>query len=367
MKIQYVDLKAQYLNLKSEMDLKVETIINNTAFIGGEELKNFSKDFAELYGVKHCVPLANGTDALYIAMKMMGIGPGDEVITTSSSWISTSETITQTGATPVFVDIDRYYTIDVSLIEEKITEKTKAIIPVHLYGQMADMSPIMDIANKHNLNVIEDCAQSHFSELNDRRAGLWGDVGTFSFYPGKNLGAYGDAGALITNSDDLAMKVKRFANHGALVKHHHEVEGMNSRMDGIQAGVLNVKLPYILEWTEQRIRVANQYFEGLKDVKELELPAVRSNSKHSFHVFGVKLKDREGLKNWLNEHGISTQIHYPKAMPFMEAYSHLKAKAEDYPNSFSLQNEELSLPIYPEMTSLQVDYVISKIKAYFER
>tara|TARA_B100000767_G_scaffold273293_1_gene303025 strand:+ start:442 stop:1542 length:1101 start_codon:yes stop_codon:yes gene_type:complete len=366
MKVPYVDLKAQYLSLKSEMDLKIKSIIEKTAFIGGEELKNFSVNFAELYGADYFVPLANGTDALYIAMKMMGIGQGDEVITTASSWISTSETISQTGAKAVFVDIDDFFTIDSSLIENKITNKTKAIIPVHLYGQMADMSSIMVIANKYKLRVIEDCAQSHFSEIDGKRAGLFGDVGTFSFYPGKNLGAYGDAGGLVTNNSELAMKIKRFANHGSLKKHHHEVEGMNSRMDSLQAGILNIKLPYILNWTDDRIRVANRYFNGLKGVDYIELPKVRPNSKHSFHVFGIKLKNRDALKDFLEKNGISCQIHYPKAMPFMPAYKHLGALQGDYPNAHSLQNQELSLPIYPEMTTDQIDYVVDKIKTFFK-
>ena len=364
MKIPYVDLKAQYQALKPEMDLKVATIIENTAFIGGDELRKFSTDFATLYGVNHCIPLANGTDALFIAMKMMGVGYGDEVITTASSWISTSETISQTGATPVFVDIDEFNTINSSLIEDKITENTKVIIPVHLYGQMADMSMIMEIANKHDLKVIEDCAQSHFSELDGKRAGTWGDVGTFSFYPGKNLGAYGDAGALITNDDELAMKVKRYANHGSLKKHHHEVEGMNSRMDGLQAGVLNVKLPHIIKWTEERERVANRYFEGLDSVEGVVLPKVRINSKHSFHVFGIMVKNREKMMAWLSENNIASQVHYPKAMPFMPAYSYLNASPKDFPKAYVLQNEELSLPIYPEMTNLQIDFVVKKISEY---
>lgn len=364
MKIPYVDLKAQYLSLKTEMDLKIKSIIENTAFIGGDELKNLSVNFAKLYGADYFVPLANGTDALYIAMKMMGIGHGDEVITTASSWISTSETISQTGAKPVFVDIDDFFTIDSNLIKDKITKNTKAIIPVHLYGQMADMSSIMVIANKYKLRVIEDCAQSHFSELDGRRAGLVGDVGTFSFYPGKNLGAYGDAGGLVTNNSDLAMKIKRFANHGSLIKHHHEVEGMNSRMDSLQAGVLNVKLPHILKWTDDRIRVANRYFNGLKGLDYIELPKVRPNSKHSFHVFGIKLKNRDDLKAYLEKNGISCQIHYPKAMPFMPAYKYLGALQSDYPNAYSLQNQELSLPIYPEMKDNQIDYIVEKIKNF---
>lgn len=365
MKIPFVDLRAQYLSMKSEIDSAIFDVINNTAFIGGIHVEKFKENFEKLYGVKHCVPLGNGTDALYIAMKMMGIGEGDEVITTASSWISTSETITQTGAKPIFVDIDKYYTIDSSQIEEKITSRTKAIIPVHLYGQMADMPTIRNIAKKYNLRLIEDCAQSHFSELEGIKAGLWGDCGTFSFYPGKNLGAYGDAGCLITNDEDLALKCRRFANHGSLRKHHHEVEGINSRLDGLQAAILNVKLSRILQWTDKRREIAETYSRNLDGIKGIELPKVRDASKHSYHVYGIKVKDRKTLKEFLATYGISTQIHYPKAMPFMEAYAWLQAKPEDFPMAYELQNEELSLPMFPELTQQQIEYVCEKIIQFY--
>lgn len=366
MNIPFLDLKTQYHNLKSEIDAAIQDILENTAFVGGVQVKTFKEQFAKLYGAEHCIPCANGTDALYIGMKMMGIGAGDEVITTASSWISTSETITQTGAKPVFVDIDEYYTIDPAKIEAAITPNTKAIIPVHLYGQMADMPAIMEIAKKHNLRVIEDCAQSHFSEIDGKRAGLYGDVGTFSFYPGKNLGAYGDAGCMIMNDAELAEKCTMYANHGALKKHHHLMEGINSRLDGLQAAVLNVKLPHIIKWTEQRIAVAEKYYEGLKDIAEVKLPKKRENTLHSYHVFGVKVPNREALKDYLAEQGVPTQIHYPKAMPFMPAYSHLEAKVEDYPNAYDLQEHELSLPIFPEMTDEQVEFVVSQIAQFFQ-
>lgn len=365
MNIPFVDLKAQYESLKSEIDGAIQDILTNTAFIGGKPVADFSEAFAKEYGVDHFIPVANGTDALYIAMKMLGIGAGDEVITTASSWISTSETITQAGADPVFVDVDEYYTIDASKIEDKITSKTKAIIPVHLYGQMADMETIMAIAEKHNLKVIEDCAQSHMSELKGKRAGLWGDVATFSFYPGKNLGAYGDAGGMITNDGELAMKCRRFANHGALTKHHHEVEGINSRLDALQAAILSVKLPHLYKWTQERIRVGHRYLELLKDVPQVTLPKLRPESLHSFHVFAIKVADRDSLKEGLDQRGVPTQIHYPKAMPFMPAYARYNATPADYPNSFELQENELSLPIFPEMTEEQIDYVCTSIKQYY--
>lgn len=366
MKIPFVDLKSQYYSIKGEIDIAISSVLEETAFIGGTHVKSFQENFQEKYNVNHCVPLANGTDAIYVALKMMGIGFGDEVITTASSWISTSETISQTGAKPVFVDIDKYYTIDPSKIEEKITSKTKAIIPVHLFGQMADMPNIMTIAKKYNLKVIEDCAQAHFSELEEKRAGLWGNCGTFSFYPGKNLGAYGDAGCLITNDAKLAEDCKKYANHGALTKHHHEIEGINSRLDGIQAAVLNVKLPYILNWTENRHKLSDLYRNKLAGVNFIKLPEIRENSKHTFHVFAIKVDDRTDLQRFLKEKGIATQIHYPKAMPFMPAYAYQKAEKKDYPNSYELQEKELSLPIYPEMTEEQLEYICFYVKKYYE-
>lgn len=365
MNIPFVDLKAQYKSLKLEIDTAIQHVLNDSAFIGGEYVLKFEELFEQEYGVDYFVPCANGTDALYIAMKMLDIGEGDEVITTASSWISTSETVTQTGADPIFIDVDQFYTIDAAKIEEKITSRTKAIIPVHLYGQMADMEKIMSIARKYNLYVIEDCAQSHMSELKGLRAGLWGDIATFSFYPGKNLGAYGDAGGIITNNRDLAMRCRRFANHGALTKHNHEVEGINSRLDAIQAAILSVKLPYLNQWTQDRIRVGSRYIELLKEVPEITLPEIRPESLHSFHVFPIKIDDREKLKKALETQGIPTQIHYPKAMPFMLAYKRYNAKPQDFPNSYDLQEKELSLPIYPEMSDAMINYVCNKIIEYY--
>ncbi|SVD78190.1 uncharacterized protein METZ01_LOCUS431044, partial [marine metagenome] len=245
MRIPFVDLKAQYHSIKEEIDTAIQNVINETAFIKGKYVQNFEEEYAEIYGVKHCISCANGTDAIYITLKALGIGPGDEVITTALSWISTSETITQAGARVVFVDIDPdYYTIDTAKIENKITEKTKAIIPVHLYGHPGNMTDIMAIAEKYNLKVIEDCAQAHFAQWKGKYVGTFGIAGTFSFFPGKNLGAFGDAGCIVTNDDELAQKVRMFAHHGALKKHHHEFEGINSRLDGLQAAVLSVKLKY---------------------------------------------------------------------------------------------------------------------------
>jgi dTDP-4-amino-4,6-dideoxygalactose transaminase len=367
MKIPFLDLKLQYHNLKIEIDNAISQILETSSFIGGKPVSKFSENFSNLYGVKKTIPLANGTDALYIAMKMLGIGADDEVITTATSWISTSETISQAGATPVFVDIDDYYTIDAEKIEDFITTKTKAIIPVHLYGQMCDMEKIMKIANKYDLKVIEDCAQSHFSELNGIKAGLWGKCGTFSFYPGKNLGAYGDAGALISNDEEFAEICRIYASHGAPTKHNHIMEGINSRLDTIQAAILNVKLPHILKWTEDRINVARKYSELLSNIEEIQLPKTRNSSKHSFHVYAIKLSQRDELMDYLKVKGVPTQIHYPFAMPFMSAYKSHRQDKSLFQNAKEHQNKELSLPIFPEMSDSQIDYVSNCIKSFFKK
>jgi dTDP-4-amino-4,6-dideoxygalactose transaminase len=366
-KIPFVDLKSQYIGIKKEIDNAIANVINETAFIGGKYVKSFERQFEEAYGVKHCIGVANGTDAIYITLKMLGIGEGDEVITTSSSWISTSETIGQTGAKPVFVDIDNFYTINADLIEKSITNKTKAIVPVHLYGQSAEIEKIIKIANKYNLFVIEDCAQSHFTKYKGNNVGTFGIASTFSFYPGKNLGAYGDAGCILTNDDNLAEKCRMYANHGALVKHTHIIEGINSRLDGIQAAILSVKLPHIFEWTKKRQTRANLYTELLKEIKDIRIPNVREDSEHTFHLYVIRVKERDKLKKYLQELGIETAIHYPVTLPLMPAYSYLKLTESDFPESSCHQNEILSLPIYPELCDDSIKYIVDSIKTFFSK
>ena len=351
MEIPFVDLKAQYLSIKDEIDYAIQNVINETAFIKGPYVQQFEEQYAKAYGVKHVVSCANGTDAIYIALKALGIGPGDEVITTALSWISTSETITQSGAKVVFVDIDPdYYTIDPNKIEEKITKKTKAIIPVHLYGCPANMSEIMSIAKKHNLKIIEDCAQAHFAQWDKQNVGTIGDVGTFSFFPGKNLGAYGDAGCIITDDSDLARKMHLFSKHGALGKHDHEIEGINSRLDGLQAAILSVKLKYINEWTELRIQHAATYNKLFSNSDNIITPLVHENAKHVFHIYGIRVENRDELQNNLKLNGILTGIHYPNALPFLNAYKYLGHTQDDFPLSYLYTKKILSLPMFPELT-----------------
>jgi dTDP-4-amino-4,6-dideoxygalactose transaminase len=366
MNVPFVDLNAQYKLLKKEIDSAIQSVIDRTAFIKGEEVQEFEQNFASLYEVKHCIGVANGTDALYIAMKMLGIGPGDEVITVANSWISTAETIVQTGAKPVFVDIDDFSTIDCSKIEEKINENTIAIIPVHLYGQAADMKSITRIAEMNNLYLIEDCAQSHLTTFNGKKTGTFGDVATFSFYPGKNLGAYGDAGAISTDDDDLAIKMRMYSNHGAIVKHQHMMEGINSRLDTLQAAILKVKLPYLAQWNEMRRKNAKIYDDLLDDVGDIICPIVRENTDHIFHVYSIRTKQRDALMKYLNDSGIDTAIHYPVALPFMEAFAYLNNRPSDFPKAAAFQDQILSLPMYPELKIEMIQYVTDKIKSFFK-
>lgn len=365
MQIPFVDLYKQYRNIKPEIDTAIKNVIRDTAFIRGKYVQQFEQDFQKIYKMPHCVSLANGTDAIYIALKMMGIGEGDEVITAANSWISSSETISQAGARPVFCDVDEYFTIDTKKLESLITPRTKAIIPVHLYGQAADMDTILNLCKKHKLRCIEDTAQAQFTDYQGKYAGSMGDVGTFSYYPGKNLGAYGDAGAALTNDFELAQKIRMYANHGSLVKHQHQIEGINSRLDGLQAAILSVKLKYILKWTEQRRQNAQYYDSILSNVAEIQTPRVRPNTKHSYHLYVIQAKDRDGLEAHLKAAGVDTVRNYPVILPLVEAYKYLGQTAEDFPSAYKKQQEILSIPMFPEITERQMDYVASKIKQFY--
>ncbi|HXB40155.1 MAG TPA: DegT/DnrJ/EryC1/StrS family aminotransferase [Bacteroidia bacterium] len=366
MTVPFLDLKKQYLSLKPALDKAWEDVVSQSAFIKGKYVSGFEKSFATEINAKHCVSVANGTDAIYIILKMLGIGQGDEVITVANTWISSAETISQTGAKPVFTDIEQdYYCIDTEKIKDKITTKTKAIIAVHLYGQAANISSLQEICKKKNLFLIEDCAQSHLTKYNNQFVGTFGVASTFSFYPGKNLGAYGDAGAIITNDDELAKKTRMYANHGSLVKHQHEIEGINSRLDGLQAAILSVKLPHLQNWNDKRRENTALYNQLLSSIKEIVCPAERKNTNHTYHLYVIRAKKRDALKEYLLKKGIETQIHYPKPLPFVKAYAYLNLPENECPVAAAYMHEILSLPMYPELEKEEIEYVANAIKSFY--
>jgi len=361
MQIPFVDLRAQYESIKEEIDQAISDVILDSAFIGGKYIKTFERNYANYLGVNHCVGVGNGTDALFIALKVLGAGKGDEVITAANSFIATSEAITMTGAKVVFVDCDRNtYNIDVRNIEKVITDKTKAIIPVHLYGQPAEMDPITEIAQRYNLYIVEDSAQAHGAIYRERKVGTLSQLACFSFFPGKNLGAYGDAGAIVTKDKELAENARMFANHGRKEKYKHEFEGVNSRLDGLQAAILDVKLKHLEKWTERRKAIAKIYDEELKDI--VITPAILPDVRHVYHLYVIRVKNRNKIKEYLAEKEIHTGIHYPIPLPFLKAYDHLEHKPADFPVTYSLKDEILSLPIHGNMTDDQVEYVIKHLK-----
>lgn len=365
MEIPFVDLRAQYAGIKGEIDQAIADVIASSAFIGGPFVKAFESAFAEFCGAKHCIGVGNGTDAIFLTLKAMGIGQGDEVITAANSFIATSEAITMAGARVVFVDIcPDTFNIDPEKIEEKITERTKAIVPVHLYGQPADMDPILRIAQKHGLKVIEDAAQAHGARYKGRIVGTIGDAACFSFYPGKNLGAYGDGGAIVTSDADLAIKARMLANHGRVDKYDHKIEGMNSRLDGLQAAILNAKLPHLPAWTESRRKNACRYNELLQGIPNLKTPFEIDEVRAVYHLYVVRVNN--GLRSHLQEHlkskGVSTGIHYPISLPSLSAYSYLNHQDMDFPEAISASREILSLPMYPELNEDQIQHTVGVIR-----
>jgi dTDP-4-amino-4,6-dideoxygalactose transaminase len=364
--IPFVDLKSQYATIKSEIDAAMADVLTDTAFVGGPYLQKFEEAFASYCGTRHCVGVGNGTDAVFIVLKAMGIGPGDEVITAANSFIATSEAITMAGAQVVFCDIDpSTYNLDIQILEEKITPRTRAIIPVHLYGQPSDMDPIIELATKHELKIVEDAAQAHGGEYKGRRVGTLGDAACFSFYPGKNLGAYGDGGAIVTDDGELAEMMRMFANHGRADKFGHKFEGVNSRLDGLQAAILSVKLNHLENWTEARRKNAYLYNDHLKDtnlVTPVEIEGVRA--VYHLYVVRVDAGSRHELQQFLKSHGIATGIHYPIALPDLKAYEYMRTGEVHFPVASRSCHEILSLPIFPELTEEQISHVGEKLKAF---
>ena len=358
MNIPLVDLKAQYLTIKDEIDRAIQAVINRADFVGGIAVDEFEKAFAEFSGIRYVVGVANGTDAIHLTLRTCGIGRGDEVITAVNTFIATSEAITAAGAKPVFVDNDPMtYTIDATKIEEKITSRTKAIIPVHLYGQPADMNAIQQIAKKHNLIVIEDAAQAHGALYNGMSVGGFGKAACFSFYPGKNLGAYGDAGAVATNDKEFAAQVRMLANHGRLEKYEHKLEGYNSRLDTLQAAILTVKLGHLKEWTKRRQYLASHYTELFRGLEFIKTPSTRRGSTHVYHLYVVRVQKREMIQKKLKKQGIATGIHYPIPLHLQPAYQYLNLRRGEFPVAEGYAPQILSLPLYPELTESQLEYI----------
>ncbi len=357
--VPFVDLKAQYSAIKREIDSAIEDVLARSAFIGGAAVDDFERAFAVYCGVSHCVGVANGTDAIFVALRALGIGEGDEVITVANSFIATAEAIRMAGAKVVFADIDpATYTIDVDQLARKITPRTKAIVPVHLYGHPADMEAIGVVAKRHGLFVVGDAAQAHGATYKGRSICAWADITCFSFYPGKNLGAYGDAGALVTNNSEWAATARMFANHGRTSKYDHGVEGINSRLDGIQAAILAVKLKHLDQWTERRRANAARYNDALRDVGVIT-PVERPDVRAVYHLYVIRVPAarREGLQQELGARGIHTGIHYPIALPHLAAYRHLGHNAGDFPESTRASAEILSLPMFAELSGEQIGYV----------
>jgi len=363
MKIPLVDLSAQYEQIKQDIDDAVNSVISSTAFISGPIVERFELEFAEYLGVKHCIGVGNGTDAITLALKSCGVGPGDEVITVPNTFIATVEAISHLGAVPVFVDIDpSTFTMCADDLDSVITPRTKAIIPVHLFGHPVNMTPVMQIARSRGLKVVEDCAQAHGAEYNGVKVGTIGDVATFSFYPGKNLGAYGDAGALVTNSDEIALLIRKLRNHGGTVKYQHELIGYNSRLDAIQAAVLSVKLKHLDEWNTRRRIVAGTYTAMIGNC--VAVPREAEWAKSVYHLYVIKVPLRDRLLNELHKAGVGALIHYPLPIHFTKAYAHLGLGRGSYPFCESVMENILSLPIYPELREEQICYIADVIKSH---
>jgi len=364
--IPLVDLKAQYQSLKAAIDAAIAEVISQAAFVGNlsnSYVRRFEQQFADWVGVRHAIGCANGTDSLEILLKAFGVGPGDEVIVPAVSWIATSEAVSNIGAVPVFADIDAYsYTLCPHAARAAITPRTKAIIPVHLYGCPADMDGIMALADEFNLFVIEDCAQAHGARHKSRAVGTIGHAGSFSFFPGKNLGAYGDAGGMTTNNDRIAEVARMIGQHGQSAgKHDHRIEGRNSRLDGIQAAVLSAKLEHLTEWTKQRQKHAALYTKLLSDL-ELPLQSRDRHVEHVYHLYVIQVKNRADFIDAMRSQGISTAIQYPQPLPLLPAYARKGHTPEQFPNACRLAQHCVSLPMYPELTVDLIERVVSGVR-----
>jgi len=361
--IPLVDLRAQYAAHKCEINTAIHEVLYDCQFYKGPHVERFEREFADYLGAKYCVGIGNCTDALYLALRGYGIGAGDEVIVPAMTFIATAEAVTMAGAVPVFVDIDpKTYNIDLGKIERAITEKTRAIIPVHLCGRAVDMAQLMEIVRPYGLLVIEDCAQAAGAKWAGKAVGTWGNAGCFSFYPSKNLGAYGDGGAVVTNDINFERHIRMLSDHGRLEKFEHFIEGVSSRLDGLQAAVLSAKLPHLDIWNQRRFVHALSYNARLGDIEGIALPETPlDETTHVFHCFVVRVKNRFTVWTILKEKGIETGLHYPVALPFTKAYARFCHAPEDFPEAYAYSWECLSLPMYPELTVEQIEYVAASL------
>lgn len=362
--VKFLDLVGQYHSIKDDIDTAIARVIGSSAFIGGPDLKSFETEFAAFQQAEHCIGVANGTDAIEIAIEALDLPAGSEILVPANSFIASSEAVTRAGHRVLFCEADAVsYTIDLADARNRLTPRTKAMLAVHLYGHPCDMAELVNFAAEHGLRIIEDCAQAHGAEVDGRRIGAIGDIGTFSFYPGKNLGAYGDGGAILTNDAKLAGKARMIANHGRIDKYDHQFEGRNSRLDGLQAAILRAKLPHLDGWIDRRNAVARHYLSGLRDLEWLALPAVRKNVRHAFHLFVVRTTHRDALQGWLKQQGIESGIHYPIALPDLAAYDYLRS--ESTPSLASeLAPTLLSLPMGEHLSDSDMDEVIAAVRSF---
>ncbi len=366
MNIPFLDLKNQYQAIKHEINPAIQEILDNASFVLGKSVSNFEAQFAAAHTVKHCICVSSGTDGNHLALWALGVGVGDEVIVPADTFVATAWGATLCGAKPIFVDCDpESYNIDPKKVEAAITPRTKAIVAVHLYGQAADMDGLQKIAKAHNLHLVEDCAQSHLAEYKGKKTGGLGIAASFSFYPGKNLGAYGEGGAVTTNDDRLATTFRMMRDHGTLQKYDHEIFGHNYRMEGIQGAVLGVKLKYLHEWTEQRRRVARRYGELLRGVGDIVLPKEMPYAKHVYHLYVIQTSKRAELQKYLADKGIGTGLHYPIPLHLQKCFASMGHREGDFPVSERLSKQCLSLPMFAELTDQQIEYVTDCIRDFF--
>jgi len=366
----FLDLTVQYKSIKKEIDGAVKRVLGKAVFVGGKEVEEFEKEVTQFCGVKYAIGVNSGTDALFLSLKALGVGPGDEVITTPFTFIATAGVIANCGAKPVFVDIDpETFNIDPSKIEKVITKKTKAILPVHLFGQMADMDEIMKIAEKYKLSVVEDAAQAIGAKHKGKKAGTIGDLGCFSFFPSKNLGAYGDGGMIITNNEKLSQKIRLLKNHGSSPKEKYLnlIVGTNSRLDSLQAAILRVKLKYLTKWSRERAKKADYYSKNLENIVDIIVPKINLGRIHIFHQYTIRTKFRDKLQQYLKEKEIPTMIYYPLPLHLQPAFKYLKYRQGDFPIAEKTAEEVLSLPVFPELKKKEQDLIIKEIKEFYAK